>query len=171
MTEYNPAPSPSGHPLLSGPPTSNDIHQIFTGSTRATGQHHSMGGWVTPQQPSKEKTSGPARYFWLLYIVAHQPPRRSAPRSMTQGTGQPLAAATTLGYDRSRIPAMASSQGDVRSSPMAYPAVRPLPKLPLPVRPDTRTTPQFNYMSGQNVTEHNPAPSPSGHPLLSGPPT
>jgi hypothetical protein len=24
---------------------------------------------------------------------------------------------------------------------------------------------------GQNVTEHNPAPSPSGHPLLSGPPT
>ena len=37
----------------------------------------------------------------------------------------------SLGYDRSRIPAMASSQGDVRSSPMAYPAVRPLPKLPL----------------------------------------
>ena len=32
-----------------------------------------------------------------------------------------------------RIPAMASSQGDVRSSPMAYPAVRPLPKLPLPL--------------------------------------
>eukprot|EP00964_Phaeocystis_antarctica_P041656 scaffold23825_cov35-Phaeocystis_antarctica.AAC.2 len=26
---------------------------------------------------------------------------------------------------------MASSQGDVRSSPMAYPAVRSLPKLPL----------------------------------------
>ena len=26
----NPAPSPSGHPLLSGPPTLNDIHQIFT---------------------------------------------------------------------------------------------------------------------------------------------
>ena len=25
-------------------------------------------------------------------------------------------------------------------------------------------------MFGQNVTEHNPAPSPSGHPLLSGPP-
>ena len=30
MTEYNPAPSPSGHPLLSGPPTLIDIHQIFT---------------------------------------------------------------------------------------------------------------------------------------------
>ena len=31
VTEHNPAPSPSGHPLLSGPPTLNDIHQIFTG--------------------------------------------------------------------------------------------------------------------------------------------
>ena len=30
----------------------------------------------------------------------------------------------------------ASSQGDVRSSPMAYPAVRSLPKLPLPLRPE-----------------------------------
>ena len=35
-----------------------------------------------------------------------------------------------------RIPAMASSQGDVRSSPMAYPAVRSLPKLPRPLRPE-----------------------------------
>ena len=31
---------------------------------------------------------------------------------------------------------MTSSQGDVRSSPMAYPAVRTLPKLPLPLRPE-----------------------------------
>ena len=31
VTEHNPAPSPSGHPLLSGgPPTLTDIHQIFT---------------------------------------------------------------------------------------------------------------------------------------------
>jgi len=30
VTEHNPAPSPSGHPLLSGPPTLNDIHQILT---------------------------------------------------------------------------------------------------------------------------------------------
>ena len=29
----------------------------------------------------------------------------------------------------------------------------------------------YQYVFGQNVTEHNPAPSPSGHPLLSGPPT
>jgi hypothetical protein len=35
VTEHNPAPSPSGHPLLSGPPTLNDIHQIFTSSVRA----------------------------------------------------------------------------------------------------------------------------------------
>ena len=28
-----------------------------------------------------------------------------------------------------------------------------------------------NYSSGQMFTELNPAPSPSGHPLLSGPPT
>ena len=54
---------------------------------------------------------------------------------------------------------------------MAYPAVRPLPKLPLLVRPETRTTPSDNYVFGQNMTEHNPAPSPSSHPLLSGPPT
>eukprot|EP00964_Phaeocystis_antarctica_P011917 scaffold6576_cov65-Phaeocystis_antarctica.AAC.3 len=31
-------------------------------------------------------------------------------------------------------------QGDVRSSPMAYPAVRSLPKLPLPLRPETGPT-------------------------------
>jgi hypothetical protein len=30
VTEHNPAPSPSGHPLLSG---LNDIHQIFTGAS------------------------------------------------------------------------------------------------------------------------------------------
>jgi hypothetical protein len=28
-----------------------------------------------------------------------------------------------------------------------------------------------DYVFGQNMTEYNPAPSPSGHPLLSGPPT
>jgi hypothetical protein len=35
VTEHNPAPSPSGHPLLSGPPTLRDIHQIFTPSVNA----------------------------------------------------------------------------------------------------------------------------------------
>ena len=61
---------------------------------------------------------------------------RTSERVRGAGTGlEP-----SLGYDCSRIPVMASSQGDVRSSPMAYPAVRPLPKLPLPVRPDTGPT-------------------------------
>ena len=35
----------------------------------------------------------------------------------------------------------------------------------------TRITRQFDYSLGQNVTLQNPAPPPSGHPLLSGPPT
>ena len=34
-----------------------------------------------------------------------------------------------------------------------------------------RITYELDYMFGQLVTKHNPAPSPSGHPLLSGPPT
>jgi hypothetical protein len=53
-------------------------------------------------------------------------------------------------------------------------AVRPLPKLPLPLRPahvPYLLVRVYQYVFGQNVTEHNPAPSPSGHPLLSGPPT
>ena len=51
---------------------------------------------------------------------------------------------------------MASSQGCVRPSPMAYPAaVRPLPKLPLPLRPETGPTSEFEYVFGQNMTEYN----------------
>eukprot|EP00964_Phaeocystis_antarctica_P085129 scaffold53716_cov67-Phaeocystis_antarctica.AAC.5 len=56
------------------------------------------------------------------------------------GPGSRHGLGASLGHDRSRIPAMASSQGDVRPSPMAYPAVRPLPKLPLPLRPETGPT-------------------------------
>ena len=46
MTEQNPAPSPSGHPPLSGPPTLTDIHQIFTWYTwyRANKQRSGPGG-------------------------------------------------------------------------------------------------------------------------------
>ena len=51
----NPAPSPSGHPLLSGPPTLNDIHQVFT--THATPAHtyhiyHITYHLHTPRQAS-----------------------------------------------------------------------------------------------------------------------
>ena len=35
------------------------------------------------------------------------------------------------------------------------------------LRPETRTTSSDNYVSGQNTTEYNPAPSPSGRPLIS----
>ena len=54
-----------------------------------------------------------------------------------------------------------------------YPAVRQLPKLPpafylptvlRPVR-DADYLLDDNYVFGQNMTEYNPAPSPSGHPL------
>ena len=34
-----------------------------------------------------------------------------------------------------------------------------------------RITYELDYMFGQLVTKHNPAPSPSGHPLLSGTPS
>ena len=61
----------------------------------------------------------------------------------------------------------ASSQGDVRSRgavfPMAYPAVRPLPTQ----TPATSTARDADYrfdadyVFGQNMTEYNPAPSPS----------
>ena len=56
------------------------------------------------------------------------------------GSGEPARAWSQPGTWSLRIPAMASSWGDFRPSPMAYPAVRTLPKLPLPVRPETRPT-------------------------------
>ena len=51
------------------------------------------------------------------------------------------------------------------------PAVRSLPKLPLPTARDADYLLDAAYVFGQNMTEHNPAPSPSSHPLLSCPPT
>jgi hypothetical protein len=64
---------------------------------------------------------------------------------------------------------MASNQGDVRPFPMAV-WVWPLPKLPPAtyLYGQTRAVPlsSTTYIFGQNVIEHNPAPSPSGHPLL-----
>jgi hypothetical protein len=46
VDEHNPAPSPSGHPLLSGPPTLNDIHQIFTrGDKEPTGKIRPLENW------------------------------------------------------------------------------------------------------------------------------
>ena len=92
------------------------------------------------------------------------------------GSGEPARAWSPAWDIRSlRIPAMASSQGDVRPSPMAYPASgaatakeSPNDSRYLTARQHTDPTSQFEYVFGQNVAEHNPAPSPSGHPLLSG---
>ena len=58
-----------------------------------------------------------------------------------------------------------------------FSAPHPLPKLPPLLRPETRTTSELNYMFGQYVTRHNPAPcalgstpeqalAPDFHPLL-----
>ena len=76
----------------------------------------------------------------VLVAVAAVKTRRRLARTSERVRGAGTGLEPSLGYGRSRIPAMASSQGDVRPSPMAYPAVRPLPKLPLPLRPDTGPT-------------------------------
>jgi len=50
VTEHNPAPSPSGHPLQSGgPPTLTDIHQIFTFA----------GPWILGLRPSSAVSPPP----------------------------------------------------------------------------------------------------------------
>jgi hypothetical protein len=76
----------------------------------------------------------------VLVAVAAVRTRRRLARTSERVRGAGTGLEPSLGYGRSRIPAMASSQGDVRPSPMAYPAVRPLPKLPLLARQDTGPT-------------------------------
>ena len=71
-----------------------------------------------------------------------------------------------------------SAQGAVRTT---TPQARTAPRQPLPdaaplvqhaARGHSLREVVFDYASGPNGTEHNPAPSPSGHhPLLSGRPT
>ena len=68
------------------------------------------------------------------------------------------------GIRSAQNPAMAPSRGDVRSSPMAYPAERPLPKLPLPGRPETRT-PTTDYFAPRigltkRIFHHRPPTTP-----------
>ena len=76
-------------------------------------------------------------------------PAGRSPGSLTVWGAKPWARSPP-GIRLLQIPAMAPSRGDVRSSPTAYPAVRPLPKLPLPVRPVTCPTTTADYLSGQN---------------------
>ena len=92
--------------------------------------------WIAPHTFSGLEGVYPNHLFWrsewvLVAVAAAKTRRRLARTSERTGPGAGSFLEPSLGYDRSRIPVMAYSQGDVRSSPMAYPAVRPLPKLPL----------------------------------------
>ena len=82
---------------------------------------------------------------------------------VVDGPGSQARARSPPGIRSLRITAMAPSRGDVRSSPMAYPAERPLPKLPLPDRPATPTTTDTS-MRNRDLTYGNRASSPSDHP-------
>jgi hypothetical protein len=66
VDEHNPAPSPSGHPLLSGPPTLNDIHQIFTQCL------HSLLPALVLDLPSLKHAScggNPCSLRWLAWLT------------------------------------------------------------------------------------------------------
>eukprot|EP00964_Phaeocystis_antarctica_P017861 scaffold9919_cov60-Phaeocystis_antarctica.AAC.2 len=68
-----------------------------------------------------------AREGVLETVAAVKTRRRHVSYPGTGPGGAGTGLEPSLGHDRSRIPAMASSQGGVRSSPIAYPAVRSLP--------------------------------------------
>ena len=103
---------------------------------------------------------------------------RTVPRN---GSGEPARAwSPAWRYGRWWIPAMASSQGDV-STPMAYPAVRPLREKKTTLAKKTPATstarhgPLYLLVRVRVRPERHRAQScaigsPSGHPLLSGPP-
>ena len=77
----------------------------------------------------------------VLVAVAAVKTRRRLARTLGRVRGAGRGMEPSLGHDRcGSLQWLPSSQGDVRSSPMAYPAVRSLPKLPLLLRPETRTT-------------------------------
>ena len=61
---------------------------------------------------------------------------------VVDGPGSQARAWSPPGIRSPRNPAMAPSRGDVRSSPMAHPAERPLPKLPRPPRGERRLQPE-----------------------------
>ena len=72
---------------------------------------------------------------------------RATPSFGVWAAGAATMATTRDTVARGPLCYMASSQGDVRSSPMAYPAVRPLPKpnLPLPL-PSTARLRDADYL-------------------------
>ena len=96
MTEHNPAPSPSGHPLLSGPPTLTDIQQIFTVHYSLPPPHHdSASADKTRQGRVSPWTLGPAR---LISVTGHShqlAPETLSPRARTAHTARTHTARTS----------------------------------------------------------------------------
>ena len=58
MTEYNPAPSPSGHPLLSGPPTLATIHQTSPLATAGGDRYDALSGRMDAMTVDSTPTNG-----------------------------------------------------------------------------------------------------------------
>ena len=97
---------------------------------------------------------------------------------LVRGPGSRHGLGSQPGIWSPRIPAMASSQGDVRPSfpdgmHTSQRSVRPLPKLPLPLRGQARALPlSSSYRSStirfrperHRAQSASPATSPSGHP-------
>jgi hypothetical protein len=112
VTEHNPAPSPSGHPLLSGPPSFNDIHQIFTslgcpffaivlcGSARWS-RHHSLMRLVVVSMLTSSAAS------------LHMPP---APRTFYTTVPYYTTIATHARAWRAPIIRLCKAEGEAQSS-------------------------------------------------------
>ena len=119
------------------------------------GLHRGTGAACSPYRAPKA-----AR---LLRSERVQTPRADC-TCVVDGPGSQARAWSPPGIRLLRIPAMAPSRGDVRPSPMAYPAERPLPKLPLPARLETRTTTTDTYQCHVGLTEliyrHRPPTTP-----------
>ena len=72
VAELNPAPSPSGHPLLSGPPNFGDIPQIFTTCfpklRSALLAHEMVWAWLAPPRLARlVRGLGGAHQSGILY--------------------------------------------------------------------------------------------------------
>ena len=100
---------------------------------------NSKPAWDDFAQHTLPLTPTPGARRGVLVAVAAVKTRQRQARTFGR-SGEPARARAQPGIWSLRVPVMASSQGDVWSTPMAYPAVRTLPKLPLPLRPETWST-------------------------------
>ena len=129
--------------------------------------------------PRLPRTPCPAHLFWRSEWGLSRGHCRwkSVPKTapyLRMGPGSRHGLGASLGHGRSRIPAMASSQGDVRSSPMAYIHTQrcaAAAKTPATSTASGRRALPVSSSTCSAMTENNSVPSPSGHPLLSKSPT